>query len=338
MKKYGVALIGCGHMGEAHLEHIYMKENIDLVCVCDINKSLGEFFAKKYGAKSVETDAKTVIERDDVDVVIISTYPSTHLELLKMCVENNKHVICEKPITDNLKDGAEFVRVVKENPQIKVLVGHILRHNETYKKVADMIKNGAIGHPVIMRMTQNHHTMDWNRYLKLICETSPLIDCGVHYFDVMRWFTGAEFVSVSGIGMATESDVPKGKNNYEIATVKMSDGSVGFYEAGWTKSITSSNLKEFTGPLGSIRLVYQKDRLNHSEEGDLIEYYSVETKEYKEINVQGQRKPTDVQFDQLVDMIENGASAFPSIDDVYKSFCAVFAAEEAILNGTIKSI
>ena len=55
-----------------------------------------------------------------------------------------------------------------------------------------MIRSGAIGSPIIMRMSQNHHTMDWQKYLNLICETSPILDCGVHYLDVMRWFTVAE--------------------------------------------------------------------------------------------------------------------------------------------------
>ena len=338
MKVYGVALIGCGQMGETHLEHIYVKDNVKIACVCDVDITRAEYCAKKYNAGAVETDAGRCIERADVDVVIIATYPSTHLWLLKECIKHKKHVICEKPITDTLENGMEFVRLVKENPDIKVLIGHILRHNETYCTVAKMIKSGMIGFPIIMRMTQNHHTMNWNRYLRLIHETSPIIDCGVHYFDVMRWFTGAEITSVSGVGMSTENDVPEGKNNYEMATVKMSDGSVAFYEAGWTNAITASNMKEFVGPCGSIRLIYRKDREEHREEGDLIEYYSVKDKKYNEINIMAERKPTDIQFDCLVDMIENGSEASPTIDDVYKSFYAAIQAETAINTGTVRKL
>ena len=52
-----------------------------------------------------------------------------------------------------------------------------------------MIKDGAIGSPIVMRMVQNHHTMNWAWYLELIKQTSPIIDCGVHYIDVIKWFT-----------------------------------------------------------------------------------------------------------------------------------------------------
>jgi predicted dehydrogenase len=330
MKTYNVALIGCGQMGAVHLEHIYYKENVAIKCVCDIELEKAEAFKRKYHAERIETDAKKCITAEDIDIVIIATYPSTHLELLKLCIANKKHVICEKPITSNRADGREFARIVKENPDCKVLVGHILRHNITYNKAKELINNGVIGSPIIMRMAQNHHTMNWQRYLQLIDETSPIIDCGVHYIDVMRWFTGAEIVNVSGIGARTESDVPKDKYNYGLITVRLSDGSVGYYEAGWSNTMSSDNMKEFVGPKGSIKIIYRKDRQTHQEEGDLIELYKYPEKQYEIINIDAERKPTDMQFDHLVRMIEENAPAIPSIDDVLKSFEITLDADEII--------
>lgn len=334
MKVYNVVLIGCGHMGSVHLEHIYFKEDICISCVCDKNEERAKEFQRRFGAKSISTDAEECISRKETDIVIISTYPSTHLTLLKLCMKYKKHVICEKPIATNLEEGQEFVRLVKEHPDEKVLVGHILRHNATYRKVAKMIHEGAIGKPIIMRMVQNHHTMDWDRYRRLIEETSPVIDCGVHYLDVMRWFTDAEIVDVSGIGMRTEDDLPENKCNYEMITVKLSDGSIGYYEAGWTKTISSNNTKEFVGPKGNIRLIFAKDRKEHQEEGDLIEYYNLEDNTYHTINVLTERKPTDVQMRCLIRMIEEELPDRPTIDEVYASFAATMRAE-AIIQKTI---
>lgn len=330
MKIYNVVLIGCGHMGKAHLEHIYDKDYIHISCVCDWDEKRAKEFARRYGADCISTDAEDCISREETDIVIIATYPSTHLELLKLCMKYKKHVICEKPIATSLEEGQEFVRLVKENPDVKVLIGHILRHNATYCRVAEMIQEGAIGKPIIMRMTQNHHTLDWNRYRKLIEDTSPVIDCGVHYLDVMQWFTGETITDISGIGMRTEEDMPENKYNYEMITVKLSNGSVGFYEAGWTRSISSNNMKEFVGPKGSIRLVFAKDRMEHQEEGDLIEYFSLADNTYHTINVQGERKPTDVQMRWLIRMIEEGIADNPTIDEVYASFEAAFQAEKMI--------
>lgn len=333
MKKvYGIALIGCGQMGAVHLEHIYFKDNVDVKCVCDLNVDKAEVFKRRFGAARVETDLRRCISAPDVDIVIIATYPSTHLDILKICMEFKKHVICEKPIAVNRADGEEFVRLVKENQDCKVLIGHILRHNRTYQIVADMIRSGAIGSPMIMRMAQNHHTMNWERYLALIKETSPIIDCGVHYMDVMQWFSGEKIVSVSGIGQRTEADVPADKYNYGLITVKMSGGSVGYYEAGWSNTMSSDNLKEFIGPKGSIKIIYRKDRQTHQEEGDLIEYYKYPEKKYEIINVESERKPTDLQFDCLVDMIEKGTDAVPTIDEVFSSFDITLRADDYIRN------
>ena len=330
MKTYNVALIGCGQMGAAHLDDIYYKENVKITYVCDLDEERAAFFQRKYNAQNIISDYRECISKEDVDIVIAATYPSTHLSILEECIKNGKHLICEKPITPNLEDGKKFVSLVKENPQIKVLIGHILRHNTTYNKVHDMIASGAIGFPIIMRMAQNHHTMNWQKYLNLIKETSPIIDCGVHYVDVMRWFTGAEITEVSGVGLRTDEDVPKDKFNYGIMTVKLSDGSVGYYEAGWANTMSSDNLKEFVGPKGRIKLVYRKDRQTHQEEGDLIEYYRYPEKTYELINIDSKRKPTGRQLDCLIDMIENNTASNPTIDDVWKSFEVVAKADRII--------
>ncbi|MBR2860853.1 MAG: Gfo/Idh/MocA family oxidoreductase [Clostridia bacterium] len=334
MKIHNIALIGCGQMGAAHLDDIYFKENVCITYVCDLDVQRAELFKRKYNAKSIITDYKECIAKDDVDIVICATYPSTHLDILKECIKHNKNLLCEKPITSDLESGKEFVRLVKENPQIKVLIGHILRHNTTYNMVRDMIFDGAIGSPIIMRMAQNHHTMNWQKYLGLIKETSPLVDCGVHYIDVMRWFTGAEIVSVSGVGLRTDEEVPKDKCNYALMTAKLSDGSVGYYEVGWANTMSSDNLKEFIGPKGRIKLVYRKDRQTHQEEGDLIEYYKYPEKTYQLINVDSKRKPTGKQLDCLIDMIENGADANPTIDEVWRSF-EIAQEADAIIRGAV---
>jgi predicted dehydrogenase len=320
-------------MGEAHLKDIYYRENINIVGVVDLNEVKAKSFMRKYNAKSWSIDYKEYLLDPTVDIVIIATYPSSHLQILKDCIEAGKHVLCEKPITDNLEDGKEFLRIVKQ-ARTKVLIGYILRHNSSYIKIADMIHKDAIGSPIVMRMVQNHHTMDWLKYLKLIKDTSPIVDCGVHYIDVMSWFSNADIVSVSGVSLRTESDVPEDKYNYGILTAKLSDGSAAYYEAGWGNTVSSSNVKEFIGPKGRISLTYRKDRNHNQEEGDLIEYYRYPEKTYDTINIPSNRKPTWRQLSYLIDMIEKDIPAVPSIDQVYKSFYIAMKADEAVKNST----
>lgn len=334
MKKYGIVLVGCGYMGASHLEDVYYNDNIEIRGVVDYSPEKAKAFMKKYGALSWNTDYQDYLSDPLVEIVIIATYPATHLNILKDCLDHDKHVLCEKPITSSLEEAQEFVKLVKESKS-KVLVGHILRHNATYGKIAEMIHSGAIGSPFVLRMVQNKHSMDWERYLELINNTSPLIDCGVHYIDVIQWFCQSRVTEVSGICARTEPDMDESKYNYSMLCVKLEDGSVGYYESGWGNTIASEDVKEFIGPKGRIKLTYRKDRVLHKEEGDLIEYYSYASNKYEMINLNSKRKPTGEQLYYLIKMIEDGIAAKPTIDEVYKVMNIAFSADEAVRTGKI---
>lgn len=319
MKIYNIALIGCGDMGATHLEDIYFRDNIKIKYLCDLNTQRAEKFKEKYNGEFVTNNYNDCIEDENVDIVIAATYPSSHLDILSKCIKHKKHLLCEKPIASNLSDGKKFIKLMKDNPEVKVLVGYILRHNETYKKVQKMISEGAIGFPFLMRITHNHQSVDWEKHLNLIMETSPIIDCGVHYIDAMRWFTGAEPIKIEARGLRLEADVPSGKYNYGTTTIKFSDGSLGSYEVGWGKTISESNIKEFVGPKGRIKIIYSDSQQN-VEGQNIIEYYKAEENKYERYYVDFNRKPTGEELLHLIRMIEIGEQPYPCIDDVWESF------------------
>ncbi len=326
---YNVVLIGCGHMGAVHLDDIYTMENINVYGVADLDAERARLFARKYGADSFDTDYMRYLRDEKTDIVICATYPATHLEILKQCVQYKKHLLCEKPMTASLAEAEEFVELAR-NGGIKVQVGYILRYNETYRKVAGMIQAGAIGKPLVIRMAQNHHVMDWRKYRALLKGSSPIVDCGVHYIDVCRWFTGAEIESVDGICATLDQEVPENAFNYGLMTMRLTDGSVAYYEAGWGNSIAADNLKEFIGPRGRIKIVEREHRLSCQEEGDLIEYYDSVGREYRTINVNCKRRPTGAQLAHLIEMIEDGVPSVPSIDDVYMSYKIAVSADQKL--------
>ena len=281
MKTYGIVLIGCGHIGLAHLTDIYYRDNIRIIACVDTNLALAREAARRFGALAFGTDYRPFLERTDVDICIIATYTATHLPIMQDCFAHGKHVLCEKPIAGSLEEGEAFVRAVKAAKQ-KCLVAHILRHNDSYRKIKTLIDGGVIGRPVLIRMAQNHHTMNWERYKKLLADCSPIIDCGVHYTDVAQWFTGQKITRVWGMGTTIEADAPT--YNYGIMNFEMDGGCRGYYEAGWSKNTASCNLKEFIGTKGRISLTLGEMRSHDREEGDLIEIYHSETGVYETIN------------------------------------------------------
>ncbi|MGI5893253.1 MAG: Gfo/Idh/MocA family protein [Candidatus Merdivicinus sp.] len=337
-RTYGVVLIGCGHIGESHIEEIYYRDGIRIVATVDFHAEAAQLFARKYGAEAWGTDYRPFIKRADVDIVIIATYADSHLPILRDCLKEGKHVICEKPMTEaNEQDAEEFYRLASQSSS-KVLIAHILRHNETYQRVRQMIQDGMIGEVRLMRMVQNHHIMNAERYGRLMEDCPPFVDCGVHYIDVARWFSGREIVSVGGIGSRVCDLVPEGKFDHGILTMKLDNGATVIYEAGWAETIAAENTKEFIGNKGRIRITLQSDRHADREEGDLIEYYNAETKEYRTINSPSIYKNMWAQMQCLIDMIDGKSEGSPTLEDAYRAFRIVLLGWRAIQQGTMLQV
>ena len=329
-KTYGVVLIGCGHIGQSHIEEIYYRDQIRIVGVVDFHEATARLFARKYGAESWTTDYHAYLEREDVDIVIVATYADSHLQILKDCLAAGKHVLCEKPMTiADPQKAREFYEIASASP-CKVLIAHVLRHNDTYKRVAEMIRGGAIGELRLIRMVQNHHIMDKARYGRLMEDCPPFVDCGVHYVDVIRWFTGCEINSIGGIGTRVGDAVSQGHMDYGLLTMTLSNGGVAYYEAGWAESVAAQNMKEFVGDKGRIRLVLQCDRRENREEGDLIDYYDAASKTYHTINSPSIYKNMWAQLQCLIDMIEGRSNGSPTLDDAYRAFQITLAGQEAL--------
>lgn len=315
MKIYSVVIVGCGYICKSHVEDIYWRENIKVVGAVDVDLERAKQFAARYNIPSYGTDYKPYLEREDVDIVIIGTYTDTHLPIMKDCVEHGKHVLCEKPIANTVEKVEEF-RQIATSGKAYVLIDLILRRNESYKLIKKMIDEGAIGHPVVFRMAQNHHTVgaNWERHKHLLNDCPPIVDCGIHYMDVMEWFTGSKVKSIRGIKSRLNNDIPENQTNYNIVTVKLDDGSSGYYEVVWSPSATQESIKEFLGPKGHIKLVYADSRSESDSRYDLIEYYNYDKDEYQNIDLESKYKPTYEQIKRLIDAIENGNSTNPEVD------------------------
>lgn len=330
MKKYGILLIGCGYIGCEHLTDIYFRPEIEIIAVVDKSIERAEITAKKFGAKSFGTDYRLYLDDARIEIVIVATYPDTHFGITKECVTHSKHVLCEKPITTNCEEGLEFCKLVRETP-CKIQVAHILRHNKSYQKIKELIDSKIIGDLRVIRMVQNQHAVNWERYQSLLKNCMPVVDCGVHYIDIVRWFTGSEIVRVSGFAAKIDNDAPQ--SNYNVLNFETQSGCYGYYECGWSKSIGAENVKEFIGTKGRITLTLQSHRGDCLSDGDLICIYSNDSSEYRSVCYNSRYKDMYAQIRSLIDSIENDKPTVPSWQDVWKAQEIALSSQEAILTG-----
>lgn len=190
------------------------------------------------------------------DAVCIATYPDTHADYCLKALDAGCHVFVEKPLAETVKEAEAVVRRAHETGR-KVVVGYILRVHPAWETFINIAR--SLGKPLVMRMNLNQQSSgeEWRIHKNLMSAMSPIVDCGVHYVDVMCQMTGASPVRVHGIGARLTDEVAADMYNYGHLHVTFDDGSVGWYEAGWgpMMSETAFFVKDVVGPKGCVSIV-----------------------------------------------------------------------------------
>lgn len=255
-KRLRVLVVGCGNMGASHATAYHTLDGFDICGLVStgtskevLNNSLG-------GGYALFNDYEAALAATRPDAVCISTYPDTHENFAITAFENGCHVFIEKPLADTV-EGAERVAAAARRAGKKLVVGYILRHHPSWEKFVEL--SHQLGKPLVMRMNLNQqsHGNMWQVHRNLLKSLSPIVDCGVHYIDVMCQMTRSKPLQVSAIGARLSDEVADGNYNYGQLQIRFEDGSVGWYEAGWgpMMSQTAFFVKDVIGPKGAVSIV-----------------------------------------------------------------------------------
>ena len=252
-----VLVVGAGNMGRSHALAYASIPEFELAAVCTRKaQSRAQLMAELPEGTPEANDYGQALSELKPDAVCISTYPDTHYPFAKMALEAGCHVFTEKPLAESAEQCRELVELARSKNKALV-VGYILRQHPSWIKFVEVAK--TLGKPLVMRMNLNQQSYgkNWETHKSLLSSISPIVDCGVHYVDVMCQMTESKPTRVSGLGAQLTDELPKDKINYGHLQVSFEDGSVGWYEAGWgpMMSETAFFVKDVVGPLGSASIV-----------------------------------------------------------------------------------
>ncbi len=252
-----VLVVGAGNMGRSHALAYASIPEFELAAVCTRKaQSRAQLMAELPEGTPEANDYGQALSELKPDAVCISTYPDTHYPFAKMALEAGCHVFTEKPLAESAEQCRELVELARTKNKALV-VGYILRQHPSWIKFVEVAK--TLGKPLVMRMNLNQQSYgkNWETHKSLLSSISPIVDCGVHYVDVMCQMTESKPSRVSGLGAQLTDELPKDKINYGHLQVSFEDGSVGWYEAGWgpMMSETAFFVKDVVGPLGSASIV-----------------------------------------------------------------------------------
>lgn len=180
MKKMKLGIVGYGFMGHCDADMLKTFEDIELTAVADINPVQMED-----APEGVETYSSIdeLLDKADIDVVMISTPNPSHLEMVEKCAAAKKHIICEKPAAMTV---AQFDRMAEAVKRAGVIftVHQQRRWDKDYRIMKSVYDQGLLGNVYVIKSQLygfNGNMHDWHRFPEM--GGGMLYDWGVHLID-----------------------------------------------------------------------------------------------------------------------------------------------------------
>jgi len=255
-EKIRVLVAGLGNMGLSHAKAYHALEGFEIVGLCSRSIHTNAGLPDEFAGYAKFDDYAAALAELKPDAVSINTWPDTHADFAVMAFEAGAHVFVEKPVAETVADAERVIAAARRTKR-KLVIGYILRHHPSWAKLVEL--SHGLGKPLVMRMNLNQQSSGatWQTHMQLMQSISPIVDCGVHYVDMMCLMARAQPVKVHAMGARLSDEVADDMYNYGQLQVTFDDGSIGWYEAGWgpMMSETAFFVKDVIGPKGCVSIV-----------------------------------------------------------------------------------
>ncbi len=192
-----VAIIGCGLIGRKRAKAL---GGAKLVACADVSEPRARELAAGAPGAAAATDWRRVVDRKDVDIVVVATTHDALAEITLAAIQAGKHVLVEKPAGRRAAEIDPLMAAARDR-NVRVRVGFNHRYHPSFLKARQLIADGTAGPLLYVRGRYGHggrigYESEW-RANPEVSGGGELIDQGVHLIDLARWFLG-EFTEVQG--------------------------------------------------------------------------------------------------------------------------------------------
>ena len=214
MGKLGVGMVGYAFMGAVHSQawrtagrFFDLPLQPDLAVLCGRDKDKASAAAEKLGWRSVETDWRALLARDDVGLVDVCSPGDTHAEIAIAALDAGKHVLCEKPLANTVDEARAMVAAASRAAQqgVRSMVGYSYRRVPAVALARRLVEQGRIGE---IRHVRAQYLQDWIvdpefplvwRLQRSAAGSGALGDIGAHIVDMAQYLTGDLLTAVSAL-------------------------------------------------------------------------------------------------------------------------------------------
>jgi predicted dehydrogenase len=209
-----VGMVGYAFMGAAHAQawrnaHRFFDLPLtpELTAVAGRNLEAVSAAAERLGFASAETDWRSLVERDDIDLVDICTPGDSHAEIAIAALRAGKHVLCEKPLANSVEEAEQMAAAtsVAAEREVWAMCGFTYRRTPALALARRLVEAGRIG---TVRQVRAQYLQDWLhdpdspmtwRLDKSKSGSGALGDLGAHLVDTAQWLIDQGITGVSAI-------------------------------------------------------------------------------------------------------------------------------------------
>ena len=194
MKKLKIGVIGTGRIGKVHIATLVQSvPQAVVVAIADVNTGSANEVAKSFGITSVFNNYMDVINHPDIEAVIICSPTDTHARYIVDAAKAGKHIFCEKPVDLSLEVIKGAIQAVS-TAGVKLMVGFNRRFDPNFSKIKQLVIEGKIGDPHILKITSRDPAPPPAEYSAV--SGGMFMDMTIHDFDMARYIVGSEVTEV----------------------------------------------------------------------------------------------------------------------------------------------
>jgi predicted dehydrogenase len=186
-RKIGVVLAGCGGIGRSHAAAIAALPEARLVAAVDVDEDRARSFAQRFGADTFATDLASVLDRDDVDAVIVTTANNLHAPLTIQALDAGKHVMVQKPMALTLAEADAMIAAAEQSGK-QLMVSFFEFFHPAFKRAKELVDAGSIGDVFLFKaiMAWSSGLDNW-RFNPAMSGGGILMDGHSHHIAYFTW-------------------------------------------------------------------------------------------------------------------------------------------------------
>ncbi len=248
-----IGLIGAGRIGQVHAEHLTTRiPAARVMLVADAFEQAAKACANRYGIPAFAQDYHAVLERRDIQAVVICSPTDTHARIIEEAAQAGKHIFCEKPIALNLTSIDRALAAV-ERAGVKLQIGFNRRFDANYRRVRTAVVQGEIGRPQLLQIISRDPAPPPLEYLRV--SGGIFLDMMIHDFDMARYLIGSEVEQVfaSGNVLVDPAIGEAGDVDTAVALLKFANGVIGTIDNSRKAVYGYDQRVELLGSAGAIQ-------------------------------------------------------------------------------------